>query len=60
MDASARPLTTAAGLEVFEQGEELILASPAGMLRLDGGVATVVRERILPALAAGPDRAFPG
>lgn len=57
VDASARPLTTAAGLEVFEQGGELILASPAGMLRLDGGVAAVVRERILPALDARPDRA---
>ena len=56
-DAPVRRLATAAGLEVFDEGADLILASPAGMLRLDGGVAVVVRDRLLPALAAEPDRA---
>ena len=53
----ARRLATAAGLEVFDEGADLILASPAGMLRLDGGVAAAVRDRLLPALDARPDRA---
>ncbi len=53
----ARRLATAAGLEVFAEGADLILASPAGMLRLDGGVAAAVRDRLLPALASRPDRA---
>ena len=56
-DAPARRLATAAGLEVFAEGADLILASPAGMLRLDGGVAAAVRDRLLPALADRPERA---
>ncbi|MFT4217415.1 MAG: TOMM precursor leader peptide-binding protein [Micropruina sp.] len=55
-DTPTRRLATAAGLEVFDQGADLILASPAGMLRLDGGVAVAVRDRLLPALAPHPDR----
>ena len=55
-DISGRRLTTAAGLEIFDEGTDLILASPAGMLRLSGGVADVVGERLLPALASEPDR----
>ncbi len=55
-DSPARRLAPAAGLEVFADGADLILASPAGMLRLDGGVASAVRDRLLPALADRPDR----
>lgn len=55
-DTPARRLAPAAGLEVFPEGADLILASPAGMLRLDGGVAVAVRDRLLPALADHPDR----
>ncbi|MFT3970214.1 MAG: TOMM precursor leader peptide-binding protein [Micropruina sp.] len=56
-DISARRLVLAAGLEVFDEGADLILASPAGMLRLSGGVADLVRQRLLPALASEPERA---
>lgn len=56
-DTPSRRLATAAGLEVFDEDADLILASPAGMLRLDGGVAVAVRDRLLPALAALPERA---
>ena len=56
-DSPPRRLVTAAGLEVFDDGADLILASPAGMLRLAGGVAAAVRDRVLPALADRPDRA---
>ncbi|MFT4226174.1 TOMM precursor leader peptide-binding protein [Micropruina sp.] len=56
IDISDRRLATAAGLEVFDEGSDLILASPAGMLRLSGGVADVVGERLLPALASEPGR----
>ncbi|MFT4294173.1 MAG: TOMM precursor leader peptide-binding protein [Micropruina sp.] len=52
-----RRLARAAGLEVFAEGADLILAGPAGMLKLDGGVASAVRERLLPALRDRPDRA---
>lgn len=46
----------AAGLEMFADGDAVILASPAGMLRLDGGVALAVRQRILPAVENVVDR----
>ena len=46
----------AAGLEMFADGDAVILASPAGMLRLDGGVALAVRQRILPAVENLVDR----
>jgi bacteriocin biosynthesis cyclodehydratase domain-containing protein len=46
----------AAGLEAFADGDALILASPAGMLRLDGGVAIAVQQRILPAVEGPVDR----
>lgn len=57
VDGSPRLLTTAAGIEVFDQGDGLVLASPAGMIRLHDGVAAVVRDRLLPALSGGTDRA---
>ena len=56
-DTPSRLLGKAAGLEVFAEGADLILASPAGMLRLDGGVAVAVRDRILPELTRQRDRA---
>jgi len=55
-DTPSRQLAKAAGLEVFAEGADLILASPAGMLRLDGGVALAVRDRILPELVSRRDR----
>lgn len=55
-DPPNRRLDTVAGLEVFAVGADLILASPAGMLRLDGGVAQAVQQRILPALTERPAR----
>ncbi len=55
-DTPTRRLDSAAGLEVFADGADLILASPAGILRLDGGVAAAVKDRILPALADRPAR----
>ncbi len=54
--APSRRLGTAAGLEVFAEGADLILASPAGMMRLEGGVAVAVRDRILPRLEERPAR----
>ena len=46
----------AAGLEMYADGDAVSLASPAGMLRLDGGVALAVRQRILPAVENVVDR----
>lgn len=54
MTAETTRLSPAAGLEVIETPDGLLMASATGVLRLDGGVADAVRQRLLPALAATP------
>lgn len=54
MTAGTTRFTAAAGLEVIDTPEGLLMASPTGVLRLDGGVAEAVRRRLLPALATTP------
>ena len=49
-----RRLRTAPGLEVVDTSAGLLLASATSTLRLAGGVADVVRDRLLPALATTP------
>jgi bacteriocin biosynthesis cyclodehydratase domain-containing protein len=45
----------AAGLDVIPVGEDLLVQTDTAALRLEGGVATVVRDRLLSALHDGPD-----
>jgi len=52
--AGATRFTPAAGLEVVDTPDGLLMASATGVLRLDGGVAEAVRQRLLPALATTP------
>ena len=54
MTAGTTRLTPAAGLEVVDTPDGLLMASATGVLRLDGGVAEAVRQRLLPALATTP------
>ncbi|MFZ1410394.1 MAG: TOMM precursor leader peptide-binding protein, partial [Micropruina sp.] len=50
----ARRLAPAAGLEVVSTPDGLVLATATGVLRLDGGVAVAVLERLLPELERRP------
>ncbi|HEY3407749.1 MAG TPA: hypothetical protein VGK53_06225, partial [Propionicimonas sp.] len=54
MTAETTRLSKAAGLEVVDTPDGLLMASATGVLRLDGGVAEAVRRRLLPALATTP------
>lgn len=46
---------TAAGLDLIPVGDDLLVQTDTAALRLEGGVAAVVRDRLLPALHDGPD-----
>ncbi len=54
MTSGTTRLSPAAGLEVIDTPDGLLMASATGVLRLDGGVADAVRRRLLPALAMTP------
>ncbi|MEN0071455.1 MAG: hypothetical protein AAGC63_10640, partial [Propionicimonas sp.] len=54
MTTGTTRFTPAAGLEVVDTPDGLLMASATGVLRLDGGVAEAVRQRLLPALATTP------
>src|SRR5512133_3349665 len=54
MTSETTRFTPAAGLEVIDTPDGLLMASATGVLRLDGGVAEAVRQRLLPALATTP------
>lgn len=50
-------LRPAPGLDATDVGDDLVLTTPVTSLRLDGGVARVVRDRILGLVEAGRSRA---
>ncbi|MEO7588809.1 MAG: TOMM precursor leader peptide-binding protein [Arachnia sp.] len=54
--AAGSELRPAPGLDATDVGDDLLLTTPVTSLRLDGGVASVVRDRILPLVAEGRSR----
>ncbi len=56
-DRNGTALRPSPGLEVVPVGEDLLLSVATATLRLEGGVARVFRDRLLPELSRAPSRA---
>ncbi|HSP59843.1 MAG TPA: TOMM precursor leader peptide-binding protein [Ornithinimicrobium sp.] len=55
-DLGQTRLAAAAGLEIVPVDDGLVLATAVSTMRLEGGVASFVRDRLLPALESRPTR----